>query len=113
MTATDSLSQEEPVRFRVESFGPNMTINRMMPAEPMIVSFRFRDGAGRIIGVTPGQIAPYEESLRDAVDSRVTYWVEALDSDLPTSTLKRHDTILYRLLNAVRDRQIVQGPIAE
>lgn len=105
--STRGITGENPVDFRVDSFGPNVTINQALPPEPLSLVVRFENGSSRTFGVTHGQVAGYEDALQHAVDTQAMYRVEGLESELPRSPIKQEETILHRFLNAIANRQIV------
>lgn len=112
MVATMSISQREPVHFRVLSFDPNpiqeitgpydyiVLIQRAEPGNRMKINFAFR----------ADDLVPFMEALQTASQTQAVYWVDWNYEDVSVFDHRPRDSTDWRMLRAVADQQIVEAP---
>jgi hypothetical protein len=108
MTRADDVSQVRPVQFRVKRVGANPRPHQLSPNELVVTIERI--GASEIeLGISSAQFEPYRAAVIAAIESGAVYWV---DWDYPKPTAAPHhedETMLDRLLNAIKNGQRVEG----
>jgi hypothetical protein len=106
MTRADDVSQVSPVQFRLKRVGANPRPHQLSPNELVVTIERI--GASEIeLGISSAQFEPYRAAVIAAIESGAVYWVD-WDYARPTAAPHHADeTMLDRLLNAVRNDQRV------
>jgi hypothetical protein len=106
MMRIGDVSQTEPVHFRVKRVGTNPRSGPLSPEELVVTIERI--GAAEIqLGISSSQFEPYRAAVVAAIASGAVYWVD-WDYSKPTAAPHHADeTMLDRLLNAIRDDQRV------
>lgn len=103
------ISREEPVHFRVLGIGPSPLGQPLsQPGELRLeVEYLNHRTAPRLIPVQPAEFATYREAIQEAIDSRAVYSVDWNYPEIPASPPRFKDSAFDRLLNALRDKNIV------
>lgn len=110
---TSSLSQKDPVLFRVRSVGPNPNVARDPRMDVRVVVEILRSSKPRLhIMDLPSQwVAPYVDALNRVVTSQQIYWVDLDYSKTPgIPPLDVDDYVPIRFFRAVQDEQAVREP---
>ncbi len=104
---TKSLSQEEPVHFRVAGVQPN-PISPHPTSNEIVLTIEYVNKPETLhIGMRTEQYVPHRDMLQDAIKSQAVYWVDWDYSKTPNWPPRRNDSTLDRLFRAIADRQIV------
>lgn len=106
MVTTTTITQADPVRFRVREYGPNPFPQLASPGR-VILSIARIDTPGINFEMLLGQFLPYRDAVDEAIRTQAVYWVDWDYSTTPTFPPRMYDSTLDRLLNAIQDRQLV------
>jgi len=100
------LSQEDPVQFRVRDIVPNPRTFAL--AEEFTLSIDYVNKPGGITFATSSEwLAPYRETLQEAIDGHDVYWVNWHYPDNESWPPKPDDSPLERLIQAIASKQVV------
>jgi hypothetical protein len=103
-----TVSLEDPLRFRVRDITPNPLSTS--PLDQLILSIAYADKPGTIyFSMSVDVLAPYREALQEAITAQAILWVNWHYPDSQLWPAKPHDSTLDRLLEAVRNQQVVAG----
>ncbi len=104
---TRSLSQEEPVHFRVAGVQPH-PVSPHPPGHEIVLTIEYVNKPGILnVGMRTEQYVPYRDVVQDAIKSQAVYWVDWDYSKTPNWLPRMNDSTLDRLFRAIADRQIV------
>ncbi len=106
------ITRKEPVHFRVRATGPHP-----LPEYPfqlhLDIEYLNHPTAPRYLAITPVEFEEYGDGIEEAIDTQAVYEVSWDYPELPDSSANPKDTTINRLLNALRDRQIVRPNASE
>jgi hypothetical protein len=101
-----TVSHEAPLHFRVRDITPNPLSTS--PLDQLNLSIAYADKPGTIYFSTSVDVlAPYREALHDAITAPAVYWVNWHYPDSQLWPAEPRDSTLDRLLDAVRNQQVV------
>ncbi len=75
----------------------------------IVLNFDRINMSGMHYGVKKETLAPFLDSVKEAVASGAEYWVDLDYSMTPTFPMALNDTQLDQILNAIRSRQLVSS----
>jgi hypothetical protein len=98
-------TQEERIRFRVVELDQPRFLRR----PKIVLNFDRMNISGMSYGLKKETLAPYLETVNEAIASGAEYWVDLDYSMTPTFPMAVNDVQLDRILNAIKTRQIVSS----
>jgi hypothetical protein len=98
-------TQEERIRFRVVRIDQPRFLRR----PKIVLNFDRMNISGMSYGLKKETLAPYLETVNEAIASGAEYWVDLDYSMTPTFPMAVNDVQLDRILNAIKDGQIVSS----
>jgi hypothetical protein len=108
MIRTGDVSQVNPVQFRVTRVGVNPLPSQLSPNELVVTIERL--GAAEIaLGISSQQFEPYRAAVLAAIESGAVYWVDWDYSKAAAWPHHEDETMLDRLLNAIKNGQSVES----
>jgi hypothetical protein len=106
-----TVSHETPLHFRVRDITPNPLSTSSL--DQIILSIAYADKPGTIYFSTSVDVlAPYRQALQEAITAPAVYWVNWHYPDSQLWPPTPHDSTLDRLLEAVKNQQVVAEPEA-
>ena len=103
---TSDVSQHEPVYVRARHVGANPRPSQLSPDE-LVVTIERIGAAETQFGISSSQFEPYRTAVVAAIDSQAVYWVDWDYSKPAAAPHHADETMLDRLLNAIRNDQRV------
>ena len=101
-----TVSHEAPRHFRVRDITPNPLSTSAL--DQLILSIGYADKPGTIyFSMSVDVLAPYREPLHEAITAQAVFWVNWHYPDSQLWPANSHGSTLDRLLEAVRNRQVV------
>jgi hypothetical protein len=101
-----TVSHEAPLHFWVRDIAPNPLSTSLL--DQLILSIAYADKPGTIYFSTSVDVlAPYREPLHEAITEQAVFWVNWHYPDSQLWPAKPHDSTLDRLLEAIRNQQVV------
>jgi hypothetical protein len=98
-------TQEERILFRVVELDQP----RLLRGPKIVLNFDRINMSGMHYGLKKQTLAPYLDSVKEAIASGAEYWVDLDYSMTPTFPMALNDSQLDRILNAIKTRQIVSS----
>jgi hypothetical protein len=95
-------TEEERILFRVVELDQP----RFLRGPKIVLNFDRINMSGMHYGVKKETLAPYLETIEEAIASGAEYWVDLDYSMTPTFPMALNDSQLDRILNAIKNRQI-------
>jgi hypothetical protein len=106
MAGPENVAQEASVYFRVQWIDPH-PLGEDYPSEKVVLSIE-PIGQPRVLFVTsPERYEPCHDAVTEAIKSQAVYWVQLDRSKMSNVSPHLNESTLDRLLDAIKNRQIV------
>lgn len=107
MVRATNITQKEPIQFRVEwvdlhLFGPNA------PSDGLMVRIQPMGQPASTFFMSRATYEPYREAVAEAIASQAVYWVDWYFPEASALSPRRDDSPRDRLLQAIKNQQIVR-----